>query len=33
MARKSVDRRDFLKTSAVGATALSLSAASAKRVY
>ncbi|MGE3808476.1 MAG: Gfo/Idh/MocA family protein [Gemmataceae bacterium] len=33
MARKSVDRRDFQKTSAVGATALSLSAAIAKRVY
>ena len=33
MARSKVHRRDFLKTTAVGATALTLSAASARRVY
>jgi predicted dehydrogenase len=33
MAKKNVNRRDFLKTSAAGATALSLTAASAARVY
>lgn len=33
MARSKVHRRDFMKQSAVGATALSLTAASAKRVY
>jgi predicted dehydrogenase len=33
MSNSGVDRRDFLKTTAVGATALTLSAASAKRVY
>ncbi len=33
MSRKNVDRRDFLKTTAVAGTALSLSAASASRVY
>jgi predicted dehydrogenase len=33
MARSKVHRRDFLKTSAVGATAMTLTAASAKRVY
>jgi len=33
MPEANVDRRDFLKTTAVGATALSLTAASAARVY
>ncbi len=33
MANSSVDRRNFLKTSVAGATALSLTAASANRVY
>jgi predicted dehydrogenase len=33
MARSKVHRRDFLKTTAAGATALSLSAASARRVH
>src|SRR5437879_9241657 len=33
MTRSKIHRRDFLKTTAVGATALSLSAASASRVY
>ncbi|MBV9121817.1 MAG: twin-arginine translocation signal domain-containing protein, partial [Planctomycetes bacterium] len=33
MARSKVHRRDFLKTTAAGAAALSLTAASAKRVY
>src|SRR6266566_2350547 len=33
MARANVDRRDFLKTTAAGATALTLTAASARRVY
>src|ERR1700693_1217513 len=33
MSRSKVHRRDFLKAAAAGATALSLSAASAKRVY
>src|SRR3984893_14721296 len=33
MSHSKVHRRDFLKAAAAGATALSLSAASAKRVY
>src|SRR5438270_11657676 len=33
MGQSKVDRRDFLKTTAAGAAALSLTAASAKRVY
>src|SRR5437660_5991628 len=33
MSKSKVDRRNFLKTTAVGATALSLSAASASRVF
>src|SRR5687767_6193748 len=33
MAKPGVNRRNFLKTSAVGATALTLTAASANRVY
>src|SRR4051812_18703929 len=33
MPESNVNRRDFLKTTAAGATALSLSAASANRVY
>src|SRR5262245_48916703 len=33
MARSKVQRRDFLKTSAVGVTAMTLTAASARRVY